>query len=130
MDSPFGWIRQVVAAGKTVDPKTHLTQHENILLSTISCLFSGYRNKLHTPIPKHTSMTQHAFGISSNTHRDILNKLVASEGTLKRKTRSDKGRSIFNSDKKRKATFTAFNTFKNVNSGCLERHQQEYQMQF
>ena len=106
-----GWLRTVIT-GSIPTPKSHLSQQENLVLTTISCLFSGYRNKGNTVVPKHSPFTQHAFGISKNTHQNIMIKFTSTEGTLKRKTRSDQGKTIFNSDKKRKAAFTPFNVFR------------------
>lgn len=60
----------------------------------------------------HTIITQHAFGIRRTKHQEIIESFVESEFTLERKVCSDKGRTIFNCEKKRKWAFTAFKTFK------------------
>ena len=121
MSLPRGWIRSIIET-KSDDAnddntdndntnKTHLSQHQNMILTTISCLFSGYsKNKGITK--DHHKMTQHAFGVKNSTHAKIVKRFVSTEGTMARKTRSDKGLTVFNSDTKRRAVFTAFNTFK------------------
>ena len=107
---PCGWVRDVIAS-KRIEENTHMSQHENMVLTTISCLFSGFA-KTDPVLTDHVQMTQHAFGIKNTTHKEIVKRLVATDYTLACRERSDKGRSVFNSHSKRVATFTAFNVFK------------------
>ena len=121
MDLPKGWVQSIISGDKNPSSHAdadsdsnhtrHLTPHQNLVLCTIFCLFSGYDiNDKSTK--DHAKMTQHAFNIKRTTHKNIVNQLVVTDCTLDRKPRSDKGRSIFNSHSKRKATFTAFETLK------------------
>ena len=126
MNLPKGWIRSIISndrdnisnpvpqdddSNAESSNTKQLTPHQNLVLCTISCLFSGYTNA--NPNTKdHSTMTQHAFDIKRSTHSRIVNRLVATDGTLACKPRNDKGLSVFNSHSKRKASFTAFQTFK------------------
>ena len=54
-------------------------------------------------------MLSKAFDINRNTSIQIFDAFIDAELSITRKTRSDKGLSVFNCEKKRKATFTALN---------------------
>ena len=105
-----GWIRDIICE-KEVDKKTRLNHKENIVLTVISALFSGYTARTGI-LHKHNGFIKHAFGVCHHSVNRSIAKFVASDYTMKRKERSDKGTSVFNCPKKRKARFTAYNSFK------------------
>ena len=67
---PRGWACSVIT-GTTSHLKSHLTTTENIVFNTISCLFSGYRNK-GPELKSHVNYTQHAFGVGRTKHKEIV----------------------------------------------------------
>ena len=105
-----GWLRDVIV-GEEVNQKTHLSVKENLVLTTVASLFSGYGLR-DVEMKDHTSMTQHAFGIARSIHSNIIKRFISTGFTLQRKIRSDEGRSVFNSHNVRLNTFTPFNTYK------------------
>ena len=56
-------------------------------------------------------MVNHAFGTSKNRISTLQSNFISQEFSLERKQREDKGSSIFNSSKKRKSVFTAYNNY-------------------
>ena len=89
--------------------KALTTQTKNILLVVYS-LFLGLPNKGST-FGRMTSLAK-TFGFTEPRLRAMFKEFVARDFETKRKERSDKGETIFDSDKKRKSTFTALNMFK------------------
>ena len=105
-----GWLRDIFSRQET-NPKTHLSKHESNVLTVVSGLFSGYRND-DVEVKDHCKATRHAFAISISSHKAIMHRCVDSSFTLQRKKRSDSNQTVFNSEKKRKAVFTALNAYK------------------
>ena len=62
-------------------PKSHLSQQENIILTTILCLFSGYSGN-NENTKDHHKMTQYAFGVSKSTHKQMDQRFVTTDGTM------------------------------------------------
>ena len=106
-----GWLREVISQKVLPSNHTELNPFEGSILTVVSSLFSGYSN-VHPEVKDHSSMTQHAFDIGKTKHKSLMKYFVDSGFTNQRKVRTDKGTSVFNCDKKRKWTYTAFNTFK------------------
>ena len=59
----------------------------------------------------HSKFLCHGFGINNDTKIKLFDKFVKSGFSYKRMDRKDKGSSVFTCEKKRKHTFTAFNTY-------------------
>ena len=110
MTQTKGWLQSVIQK-KTIDPKIHMTQAENHLLVVISSLFSGNTPR-NGPFRRYLSSICHAFGVHRRTVTKSMMKFIHSDYTMMRKERVDKGKSVFNCEKKRKHTFTSFNVFK------------------
>ena len=105
-----GWLRDIIA-NKTVKKKTFLSVGEHHLLNTVACLFSGHTST-NGQFRGFCSYICKAFGITYNTLTHSIDKFISTNYTMKRAIRIDKGKTIFNCEKKRKARFTAYNTFK------------------
>ena len=98
-----GWLRkaEATAAGRVLlDKKTHLTPPEKKLMAN---LYTHIKNVTDTS----TALVAHAWGVSPWTVSRIVEKMVESTDlSVARKVRADAGKTIFNSDRKQKSTYT------------------------
>ena len=103
-----GWLRQILPFNSG---KSQLNEHENSLFVFMTSIFL-----LHSPSSGiaigWVGLLANAWGVNVKKINRQLNAFVDSDFTCTQKQRSDKGKTIFNDEKKRKATFTAFNHFK------------------
>lgn len=118
-----GWLRIVIKQMDEVDGdgnnnsqeqvrlKKELDERESHVLILASAIFSGY-SPFHGKAKGYSKLLNHAFGISKNCRVDHLKRFVDRDFSAARKVRSDVGTSVFNSDKKRAHTYTAYNVFK------------------
>jgi hypothetical protein len=98
-----GWLRKAeatVADRVLPDRKTHLTAPEKNLMAN---LYTHIKNVTDTS----TVLVAHAWGVFPSTVRRIVERMVESTDlSVARKVRADAGKTIFNSDRKRKSTYT------------------------
>ena len=113
MSNTRGWLRSVLQQ-KPVNPRVHMTQSENHVMLVLGSLFCGLTPR-NGPFRGYVASICHAFGVTRFTTYDSMTKFIQSDFQMTRKERNDKGKTIFNCERKRKNTFTAFNVFKNVN---------------
>ena len=99
-------MRKLVQSDETKKELT--TQTKNILL-VVYPLFLSLPNKGST-FSRMTILAK-TFGLKEPRLRDIFKDFVAGDFETKRKEQSNKGKTIFNSEKKRKSTFTVLNMF-------------------
>jgi hypothetical protein len=117
-----GWVRNIInkkntqsspTSTQTSNNKQHLSTHESNTLLCMSFLMLSYSPT--AGINKGwMKYIRHAFNISENCHIKIFQRFINNGFILERKVRKDKGTSVFTCDKKRKQTFTAYNTYKKV----------------
>ena len=105
-----GWLKNIIRQ-KDVPVKTHMSSTEKTILSVIATMFFGY-SSIKGPMQNHMEFTQYTFGVSEYTRRNIITSFVDTNFSFDRKTRSDKGTSVFDSETVRKRTFTPFNSYK------------------
>ena len=89
--------------------KTPNTKEEKVMLVTISALLSGLSTKLRGK--KCIQSIAYAFGVRVKIIPDIISSFVVRNGDTSRQERSHKGTNVFNSEKRRKYTFTILNDF-------------------
>ena len=103
-----GWLREILPFK---NKKKHLNNQENSLLLMMTSIFT-LQSAASGPALGWVSLMAKAWGINQKTISRQIDSFVDNDFTCERKERSDKGTSIFNSEKKRKATFTPINEFK------------------
>ena len=118
---PPGWARchdaKVGGDNSVKSDKKQLTEEQNRLLVEVKKATDTYARSLDLaatngvkgqgPIP----LLQHAFGVGKTKVKDCVKLYHQKNGDTKRKKRSDTGRTLVNSDKKRKQECTALNYF-------------------
>lgn len=109
-----GWARALLRSSdneretRQNNTQTHLGERGTVALCLGTAIFSGYMYALRSS----ATILNHAFDIHRNSRIAIFQRFIDRDFTVTRKQRSDKDTSVFTCDKKRKATFTAFNHFK------------------
>ena len=107
-----GWFRDIIQK-RNVDVKTILTPTERQVLTIVKALFSGYSPQGQgNPLQGYQTLICHAFGICNNTASNILSYFIDRSYSMERKVNSTKGKSVFNDERIRKKTYTAYNVYK------------------
>ena len=111
-----GWIRGVIQKSEKEYQtlSSHLLTKHRVVLTLVSSIISAIPCK-HKNFQSIHKYVRSAFGIKDKrTPKSIFKKFVDADFNMDkaRKERTDKGASVFNCEKKRKATFTPFNTYK------------------
>ena len=106
-----GWIRSIINEGEDEEDRVQLNQKEGTVLTVILSIFSGFLSKGGV-LNGYKGYVDHAFGIGRCTGKNIVDRFFSNHFSVERKVRSDKGESVFNSERKRKNTFTAYKAFK------------------
>ena len=110
-ERPKGWLR-ISTPFYNGNEKGHLNQKEQVLLTLMYCSMSNIPSK-YGLCSGWVGLMMYAWDISRKTVIGATSSILENDiCTQNRKTRTDKGASIFNSDKIRARTFTAYNTFK------------------
>ena len=101
-DKPKGWLRDCISNNTNNNKKNTILDHKSksILLTTSSILSSLWSNN-YSFSSKWPQILSHAFGVGKNRIASTQTEYISHNFDLKRKERSDKGSSIFNSPKKR-----------------------------
>ena len=117
---PKGWLKEIIRKGCGNDEGEKkvkkMTAIESMAFLTIQCLFA-LALPTSGPFKGYRRCIQHAFGAHRETAKSRFENLINRNFDVGRKKRSDAGSSVFNSEKKRKSTFTGYNTFKKHRNG-------------
>ena len=108
-----GWLRKVIKAKLNIgDDIKCLSEKEKTIILTCSSTLSGLSSNNHSVASRWPKLLCEAFGVNKNSVSRLHNSFLDGDFSLARKKRSDTGSSIFNSSKKRKATFTPYMSFR------------------
>ena len=114
-----GWLREIF---KKMDKNrkdkplaailcTNLTNEEAMVLNIMSFIITAF-DPCHGIMKGAIFLLTHAFGIHMNTRTNLIRKFIHNDFSVERKTRKDKGESVFTSESKRRHVFTALNAYK------------------
>ena len=119
-------MRDIICQKET-NVKTQLSQNERVILTVVSCLFSGYNNN-DLEMKGHTSITQHAFGIGKSVHREVMAFLLIQ--IIPRKENCARTKVIpYSIAKRKKWTLTAFKTFKKRRTKDFREYTESFRQQ-
>ena len=111
-DKEYGWIRKLLPKQNDEDDKRKkLSGNQRMIFITTYNLFSGF-SKTHGPLKGWQNYFYNAWGVSKWTANRIVDAYYDNGFIPDRKTRNDKGMTLINSEKKRKATYTPFYVYK------------------
>ena len=105
-----GWLRKNENLNNKISTtkNTHLNLEErNMVLKLLLCL-------KHINCQRAVNKVSYAWGVTRYTVQRLFKTETLEGGNLQRKTRRDKGLTVFNSEHRRQSTFTTFSVFKKI----------------
>ena len=110
-----GWLCKITNDNdnnvNAIKPGSELTEKQKNIFNLMISLMSGYDSNCGLA-KGHSGKICHAFAVHLNSRLNLYKKYIENNFSNKRVERKDKGVSVFTSEKKRKQTYTAYNTFK------------------
>ena len=112
------WFSEIIKkhyyhSNNNIDPNpSSWKEKQRSIFFTCTSVLSGISSKNTSYFNGWTKILGHSFGVNKNHFARINASFIENDFSLARKKCSDTGSSIFNSPKKRKATFTSYNMYK------------------
>ena len=111
-----GWLRRSEAELRSISifcedgrPRSHLNEDENQILVEIKRELDRVQEIHVSPGSRHMADLAHAYGVSLSKVKQCVGRYVANNFSTARKPNPQKGRTVFNLERKRKEVYTPRN---------------------